>query len=181
MDVFCGKLTELIQKGLNSKHFLSVLLKKLIKRVARKDDVSVLEFLNRMISEVPLESYILDIASMVFSQFQMTSNDRLKSLIRTLDVHYPILLDQSVHLNLQKAKDEETKQRMIDLVFGSPNEALHTNIKGTSFTLLAAVDAPDAVIRKTVRLKKALQRFVPLFRRLWNCCKTLTWTLDPTK
>lgn len=168
MEDFARQLGVLMRKGLNASLFLSILLKKLTKKLAKSPDVAdLLTFLERLISNVPMERHIPEILTAIFTQAHERPLDSVRGLISALDVQYPILLDQAVSAFLQK-EEEEKKRLILSLMHGVPNSGLHSHVEGTNLTLLGAADAPDAQTRKTVCHRSLCCVLTAFYFRPWS-------------
>lgn len=145
-------LKNLMERGLDTKKFLRILFPKLIKKVT-KGDLDLDQLLSEMVTTVPLSDHIMDLISYIFQTMKKKQDleiEPLRHLVKLLDVHYPILLDEAMNDLLKQGIDQKHKTAFLSLFYGSPHEVLHSSIPGFDLTLLAAADSPVPEARRTV-------------------------------
>eukprot|EP00210_Caulerpa_lentillifera_P003817 g3646.t1 len=148
-------MRSLMERGLDTKRFLKILLPKLIKRVTKgADDLDAL--LTEFLVSVPLSDHITDLIAYVFQVIKTKEEEEIKLLrhiVKSLDVHYPVLMDEALNDLLSKGVNQELKTKLLNLFYGSPHEVLHWSIPGFDLSLLAAADAPVPEARKSALLE----------------------------
>ena len=151
MDGLSVLLRDLIQKGLQAKRFLSPLTKKLVKKSTKNSQSRAVSFLGQLLVDVPMDGdQVIEVVQSIFSQPGEISLEHMDVVIDNADRHYPLHFDQAVNGYFKRETEAEKKERALSLVYGTPNAAVHSPMKGSEVTLLAAADDGDAETRRAV-------------------------------